>query len=465
MRQSRAMDRAFPKCERLLSGGFAASPLALSPASRLRRRWLQHWGGVAWMVWALPGHAAEAEPAPIATRLEWGGSVCADAAAFASRVARRTERVRFVDGREELTARLSIAPSSGGLRARVVLRAGGRELVARSIVSPDCDDALDALALVLAISLDAHWQERARAAAESPPARAREARTPRRRGPAPTSNAAARAGNPAERAPAKQSVAAAPAVPAAPAAGRSPGAPESQVPANRQSEAEGERGAPHAPQRPTSAASSSAPLPEPSRVRLPELDRRGLEASSEEPSPNGFHFASGVAADLAGGVAPEPMIGASGWVRARYSRPSVWSPAITVSFSHLELNGFASGQGRADFALNAATLALCPLRIGTPDLQLAPCVTGSVGRLRARGRAPFFPEERTTWWGTLGLGLEGWMRVGVLELRVMAALGAPLARDAYRFGRPCIEARCPDDAFHDLGELTRAVALGAGLGF
>ena len=96
--------------------------------------------------------AGAAERVP--TRLVWDGSTCGSEQDFAARVMQRNRAIRFVSSGEEVAVRLSIAPGPAGLDARVRIEAKGRAPVTRRIQSPDCDDALDALALVVAIGVE-----------------------------------------------------------------------------------------------------------------------------------------------------------------------------------------------------------------------------------------------------------------------------------------------------------------------
>lgn len=394
--------------------------------------------------------AALAAPPPrVPARLSWGASVCGDARGFASRVLKRTRAVRFVERGEALTVHLSIAPEGSGLDATVSLISKGREPIVRHIASPDCDDALDALALVVAISLEARSREVfRRAPRRSSAPRARPAPPPA--SPVPT---------PTRAVPLLEPVAPAPgALPATEAA--SPATSDDAVlPAVA---AEGS----------ASPAAASAPVAEAARgpvvVTAEPPALVGVEAlvpPSEPRASERLAFASGVSAQLLVGAAPEALIGAQLWARARWERGSAWSPELGLSIAHQRRDGFDDAAGQADFALTSTSLDVCPVRLGSAAWHVQPCVAGALGQLESEGRATFLPGRARRPWATLGGNIQLVARVAVLEIRGSFGVARPFVRDAFHFGPSCESASCEADIFHRVEAAVWLAALGAGVNF
>jgi hypothetical protein len=371
--------------------------------------------------------ASAAERVP--TRLVWDGSACGGTEQdFAARVVRRNRAIRFVPSGEHVSVRLSIEPSSGGLDARVRIEARGRAPVTRRIQSPDCEDALDALALVVAIGVES----RPASAARRPRSRAQPAAPPRPPAPAP-----AEATTPPEPAPPE------------PAPGGETSAPSAATPPVEP--------APASPASPLAATPAEPGPPPPS---APPTDVPG---STPEAAAGGLFIGAGLAALGTVGIAPEPLLGGAVWLSAEWDRTGVWAPEVVLDALHQELNGHGEARGEASFQLNASSLALCPLRLGSSTLELRPCLSGAVGQLGADGGQTYAPREQTRTWGSLGASVSASIVLGVVQLRASLAVSAPLRRDSFRFGGDCLGAACEADVFHRVAPLIWTGALGAGL--
>lgn len=426
-------------------------------AAKVRPRRLHRGPCVALGLALLPSVAA-AEPAPVAVRLEWGSSVCGGSSGFASRVLQRTRRVRFVEDGADVSVRSSIEPKGTLLEARVVIETAGRALLTRSIESPDCDDALDALALVLAISLEAHSREspaRRHRPRTLSAARARAAVEPRSAvspAPAPfeiTSGEPA-VGSAGAEPPADAARGGAPGrdgAPPAPAASTDPGVPSARVAMEGDAE---------------DALAFGAPGSEQPR---PAADSGGRSEPEGDGLPSGLRFGAGIAAGLASGVGPEPMLGGGLWATARHDLGGLWSPALSVGFGRVVLEAFPQTPAEADFVLDSGQLAFCPLRLAAAELELRPCIGGALGRLRATGNAPFFSERAASWWTTVAGSLEGSLAIAPLLLRATFDLSAPLVRPYYRFGPPCAGDECQEGVFHRPSAVTMTLGLGVGIAF
>ncbi len=398
-------------------------------------------------VWALVCDAptsGAAELQPVRTRLDWGTSLCGNAAGFSARVLKRTRRVRFVRADPQLTVALSIAASGSGLNASVSLQAPGRAAVTRHIESPDCDDALDALALVVAISVEARSQE---ADFRSKERRRRPSPRKRPRPPAVTEPVPAAA---------EARVEPVPEPPTAPVPPPSTRLVDVVVPPEPASVAPPPASVPRAP-----AADAAAPIQKaPPAQLVPTLQVAARPEEQEE-----LDLVGGVSAQVLFGAAPDALIGGQLWLRARWDRDGLWSPALALSYSHQRLDEHVRDQGRADFALNVAALELCPLRLGGPALQVGPCLLGSLGRLRSTGHETYDPGGETRPWGSVGASAQALARWSVLELRVSFGVLHPLVRDAFRFGPACSGAACEGGVFHRVGAVLWSADAGVGVDF
>jgi len=367
------------------------------------------------------------------TRIDWQGGVCGPPQGFVQRVARRTDHVRFVERKEGLRLRVEIERHTEAFDATVTFSALGRATVKRSITSPDCDDALDALALVVAIGIDERWREAA--AKPRPVARARR--------PAAAAVVVAPAAPPADAAELPQS----PAAPAEPPAAVPPPAEDTAIAPPTE---------PPPPARPAPPAPPAAASAPPAAVAAPA------------PAEDGSHFllALGAAARLLGGAAPEPMLGGELWLRLGWERASVWSPELGVSFSHQRLSDSVQLGSQADFALSAAGMDLCPLRLGTPLLNVRPCAAMGLGQMRVEGHDTFRAQAQTRPWLSLGGEAQAVALLHSVELRLVLGVSHPLVRDSFRFGpSDCVGVECADDVFHRVAAAVWSVGVGAGLSF
>jgi hypothetical protein len=325
--------------------------------------------------------------------------------------------------------------------ATVTFLGSGRAPVKRSLTSPDCDDALDALALVVAIGIDERWREAA-AAKPRPVARARK--------PAPVAAAVV-----------------------APATGPSdvPELPEPTPPSSPEPPA-AEAGPPPAEDTAAAPAPDAAPPePAPAEPAAPPVAVSAPSAAVAatrapvEAAPH-FSWAGGLEAELLGGAAPEPMLGAKLWLRAGWERASVWAPELGLSFSHERLSDSAQLGSQADFALSAAGLDLCPLRLGSPTLNLRPCAAVGLGQFRVAGHDTFSAHSETRPWLSLGGEAQAVALLHSVAFRVVLGVSHPLVRDSYRFGpSDCVGVECEEGVFHRVAAVVWSLGVGAGLCF
>ena len=309
--------------------------------------------------------------------------------------------------------------------------------ITRRIQSPDCDDALDALALVVAIGVESR----------------------------PTSSA---------RRP--RASAAAPRLSAAP---ETPAAPPASPPAT--SSTEGPAGMPVPGAAPVDGAETGAAEAPPVELASPESGRNtsvGLapavvlpfpdrDAGTPRPAPEapagGLLIGAGLAAQSSVGIAPEPMIGGALWISAEWDRAGAWAPEVVLDALHQERGGHGEARGEAGFALNALSLALCPVRLGESTLELRPCLSTTFGQLMSEGGETYRPRDDRQPWTSIGASVSASVVFGIVQLRASLGASAPLHRDSFRFGPDCTGAACELDVFHRVAPLVWTGALGAGL--
>jgi hypothetical protein len=382
--------------------------------------------------------AAAAAPERVSAQLVWNDTVCA-VQGFASRVAWRTRHVRFVEHGEQLRFELGIERDGARLVASVAFAAPGQALVRRQITSPDCNDALDALALVVAIGVDERWralQASAKPAASAP--------------------VAARGAAPTRKSP--------------PGSSPEP-SPEPAATVEAAAEPEAETPAPEAPKQETpSEPASPAPAPPPTSKPAPApLPPPGPVSAAPARLPNESSvrpWSIGVSAQALSGVAPSALFGAELWMRARWERGSLWSPELGLSAGYALRNDYARADGKADFGLGRVSAELCPLRIGSAHFESEPCASAEFGSFRAAGHDTFRPQSDARPWGSLGVDVQGVAHWGWFELRALAGVSRPLTRDSFRFAYPdCGAAECGDGSFHRVASWIGRFALGAGVRF
>jgi hypothetical protein len=359
---------------------------------------------------------AKADEAPLRARLRFSSPAgCGSAADFGERVQRRAPRVRFgTRGPDSVSVR--IAAGANGLDASVTLASGGRRLSERRLEAETCEDALDALALVVAVTLEG--QERTRRE------RVRRSRAP--------AAAPAIDSPPPEPAPSESP-------PAEVVATEPPASPEPANPAEA---------APPPPAEP-------APELPPSPAAPPVIDT--------PPSPPGtaarpsWRAGVGGGAAFNAGAAPSLMPGWLVYGRFGWELAPPWSPELIVSFSSLGRDGFAQTAGSADFRLQTMTAELCPLRWSFGPVAGRPCALVAYGRLKVRGYDTIAAAEYDRPWTLLGASAQLAVHLSIVELRAQVQAGLPLARDTFQFE--------PEPTVHRVPFVSFGGSIAAGLGF
>lgn len=297
---------------------------------------------------------------------------CGSQAELQARVVRRSTRIRFVE------------PGPGVRRARAELRPAGNELVASSLslwtedgrelvrrLRPArCADALDALSLVLLVSLD------------------------------PDADLTAAAAEP--------------------------------EPAQTDASSAGSAGAEATAERETPAEAPAAPNPV-EAVEEGDGSEGERESIPSSGSGLGFRPLVGGLGSLRGGPAPGWMPGFGvfvGLTGPGFPSESV----LRLSFTRHRRSGFEVAGGSAEFELDALRLELCPVGLRAGVVGLQACLQGELGQLEAEGSRTVDARAVGRPWRSLGVsgwvGVRPWP---VLELSFAGGLERPLVRDRFQF--------------------------------
>jgi hypothetical protein len=369
-----------------------------------------------------------AQEAPLHARLRFASPAgCGNATDFGARVKRRAPRIRFGTRGTAASVSVRIEAKSSGLSAAVTLTSGGRQLAQRQIEAETCEDALDALALVVAVTLEEQDSrrrkpQRPRLTTSAPRASVSEAK--------PSEPAATSSDGDATPSDAEPSGSATP-----PAANDAP-APE-----------------PPPEQKPPPEAAPAQEPPEPApAVVVDQPPSAGAAAS-----PAAWRAGAGAGAMLNFGAAPSALPGWFVYGRFGWQLAPPWSPEIIISYTSLQRDGFDETSGSAEFRLQAANVELCPARWHLGPVDWMPCALFVYGRLKVRGYDTLDPAEYSQPWTVLGASLQLAARLSLVELRAQFGLGAPLTRDTFRFE--------PGPTVHQVSAVTISTSLAAGLSF
>lgn len=307
---------------------------------------------------------------------------CGSSHELARRVAHRSDRVRIAsspDGAVLARAEIrNVAP--GGIEATLTMTEPGGRRWSRLVRSATCEEALDAIALVLAVAFSP----------ELNPAPEPEPVPPRPRPVEPRSK------------PSQPEVRLAP------------------VPAQAAPE-------PPPPEPPPPPPVEPTPVPRPIVV----------DTSPEPKAAPPFESTVGSAGAGAGflwGPAPEAMFGISIFGSLRWNRDSVISPAVHLRGSHHWLFGYAAPGGVANFNLDSATLSGCPIWLQEHRVSGQLCATFEGGRLLVRGTETVEGATRSRPYFAAGASLAVDVEfVRGFALTTFANAALPLARDSFQF--------------------------------
>jgi hypothetical protein len=329
--------------------------------------------------------AAQTEEEPV--HLEYHApSICDDDAQFFARARSRASRMRRA--RPDERARkftVDIEQRGGRMWGRLVVRnPEGRQTV-REIEAKDCNEAVDALSLVVALAINprAGAQTGTSVGPELDPTL-----------PGPASNA--------------------------------PNAPQPPSPA-------GTTGPPG------SAAPSTAPAP---AATSPTMAAPAPDASSSASGPFAaagaplWAFRGGLSAWGLGAIAPQPLLGARASAEVLNLAERAIAPSFRASLGYAAQQGFVVDGGTAHFAYAGTNIEICPLRIPPGGaLVLRPCVMADLGLVFVRGSDAQNARGETRPWADIGAGgrLE-WALGRQLGIELDAGCMFPIWRDRFLFG-------------------------------
>jgi hypothetical protein len=311
---------------------------------------------------------------------------CSSRADLAARVAARSPHIQIADD-AAISADVTLASDhTGSVVADVTLAGPGASPSPRRVVARTCAEAADAVALIIAVTLDP--SQRRKVSAGPPPART-------------AGEAAAATAAPVENASPR------PPVPA-------PEAPVSPPPT----------AAIHA------APPSAAPAVAPAR-----------------------QFGVTVAGQTIFGPAPSVSPGVALYAMAALDRTGPWAPALVLGATHVWRDGLAEAGGAASFALDAASVDACPVRLAWSRLTARPCASALVGRMSARGSDTQQGSASARPFAVAGAALTAGFESRVV-VSVRLAVGATLIRDSYQFATA---------VFYRAAAITTSASVGVGV--
>ena len=319
--------------------------------------------------------AASGEPAVTTARLEVQALPdCTTREELAARVAARSRRINFDDERAtgpSVRASIARAPRGGAASELVIVQPDGKRS-SRRLSAASCAEATDAIALIIALTLD---PMSASVSAAAPPTATNE--------------------------PPRTPLAAAPARQPAPA---------------------------RSAETPTGPQQEASPSPSP--------DREASIAASPPAPPvvAQRRFGGGAAAQELFGLAPGALPGLGVYLIAALDRDALWSPALVVAGTHSWSNGLLEPGGTAAFTLDAITLDACALRLHVAPFEARACGTALYGRLGATGSDTYSGATAARPFAAAGGALLFSMELGRLfELSGRFGAAASLIRDSFAF--------------------------------
>lgn len=336
------------------------------------------------LLWSPARATAEpqsASPSVFIEHVSPEGYGCGSSHELARRVAHRSERVRIASSPEgAVVARAEIrSVGPGAVEATLTMTEPSGRRWSRLVRSASCEEALDAIALVLAVALSPELNPVPEPVPEPPP--------PPRRPPEP----------------------------------RQPKPSPPEV-----------RAQPAPPPEPTPPPEPPPPV-EPVPPPKPVVVDRPVEPKVV-PAPESAVGSAGAAASLLWGPAPNVMPGVSIFATFRWNRDSVISPAVQLRASHFWSFGYVAPGGVANFALDSGTVVLCPVWLQEHRLSVQLCATGEAGRLLARGTETLNGKTKARPYVALGasVAVEIEFARGI-ALTTFANGAAPLMRDSFQF--------------------------------
>jgi hypothetical protein len=345
---------------------------------------------------------------------------CTTRADLVARVEARSPRIQFVDDATLTVKAVFITPRPGKVVGEVVLSRRGGKRSSRRVLARSCADAADAVALIIAVTLDPTSADDGRPkvntdrAPESGADSTARASTTPRSSPPPTEALTAR--------PEEQSA----------ASPKTEAPVEAKVPTARREE------------QPAASAKTEAPV----GAAKPEVDSSNGSVATRS------RFSALLAGHIIFGPAPEVMPGVALYGVAGLDRDALWSPAIIVGATYVWRDGLVEPGGTASFALYAASLDACPFRVSVLEVEARACASALVGLLAAKGFDTNAPASSKRPFATAGGAVVFTAGLGpVIEVSARLAMGMSLVRDSFEFGSAI---------FYQSSRITTSASLGIG---
>jgi hypothetical protein len=334
------------------------------------------------LCWMHIGRAdAQVGNATPAARLEVRAAPeCTTQQDVASRVLARAPRIRFRDDPAAFAVRADFTIlRKDEVVGDLVMAGPAAKPSLRRVVARSCDEAADAISLIIAVTLD--------------PTSAGAVGMAAGRNEASASTGAPSTGATPAGASAPASLPPPPVATAAPAPTSNASPPDSAVAGRR------------------AGPSSFAPLA--SRPRI------GVD----------------LAAQSFFGAAPDFMPGVALYALAALDREALFSPAVLLGITHAWRTGLAEPGGTASFMLDATTLDLCAVRLRSGAIEVRACGSGLLGLLSSSGADTRAPASRSRPFVVVGAAAILSADLGsVLAVSARLTAGATLVRDSFEFG-------------------------------
>jgi hypothetical protein len=320
-----------------------------------------------------PIGAPETAPRAVATTVRLdvrAAPECTSRNDLTARVAARSPRIQFADD-AAVSARVAVTSARPGeVIAELVFATAGAEQPPRRFVARSCMEAADAVALIVAVTLD--------------PTLARK-----------------------------------------PTKGSAPGAAPDTA---------GDAAAPTATDPGGAASPPPPrPADQPAEARPPPPPAAELAAPAQARSPATLQLGASLAGQTIYGPAPAVMPGVALYAMAALDRDGPWAPALFVGATHVWRADLATPGGAASFTLDAASLDACPLRLRWSLFAARPCASALVGRMTTSGtdipQAASFQRP----FAVTGVALVAGFGT-TIELSLRLAIGVTLLRDSYEIG-------------------------------
>jgi len=396
--------------------------------------------------------AAPAELASASARLEVQALPdCTTREQVAARVAARSRRIHFDDAQATgPTVRAVIAHGPHGAVGELVIVQPDGRTSSRRLSAPSCAEATDAIALIIALTLDPLSAAASTPATASPAPSAATGRPTA--APAPSAATGRPTAAPTPSAATGGSGATAPspsasqggATPPAPTANEPPHGPAEAIPARRPASAQ-------PPESPVGPERDAPPSPSPGS------ESTVVSSPAAPPVVTQSRFGGGATGQATFGLTPGALPGLGVYLIAALDREALWSPALVLTGTHAWTNGLVETGGTAAFTLDALTLDACPLRLHLAPVEARACGTALYGRLGASGSDTYAQASASRPFASAGGALLLSLELGRrFEVTGRLGAGASLIRDSFAF-TPAV--------FHRTAAVTIAAGLGLGVRF